>query len=314
MFRIAYLLFVILFFFRFWICCATPDVGGTYLSGCISTSGREEKSALPSVTRTPALLPLKRANSFSSAAYWSNKMFLTRSEYDRGVNTFSPEGRLFQVEYAIEAIKLGSTAIGIQTAEGVCLAVEKRITSPLMEPSSIEKIVEIDTHIGCAMSGLIADAKTLIDKARVETQNHWFTYNETMTVESVTQAVSNLALQFGEEDADPGAMSRPFGVALLFGGLDEKGPQLYHMDPSGTFVQCDARAIGSASEGAQSSLQEVYHKSMTLKDAIKSSLTILKQVMEEKLNATNIELATIEPGKTFHMYSKEELEDVIKDI
>ncbi|XP_045080010.1 proteasome subunit alpha type-5-like [Coregonus clupeaformis] len=209
---------------------------------------------------------------------------------------------------------LGSTAIGIQTSEGVCLAVEKRITSPLMEPSSIEKIVEIDTHIGCAMSGLIADAKTLIDKARVETQNHWFTYNETMTVESVTQAVSNLALQFGEEDADPGAMSRPFGVALLFGGLDEKGPQLYHMDPSGTFVQCDARAIGSASEGAQSSLQEVYHKSMTLKEAIKSSLTILKQVMEEKLNATNIELATIEPGKTFHMYSKEELEDVIKDI
>uniref|UniRef100_A0A8B9QN51 Proteasome subunit alpha type-5 n=1 Tax=Apteryx owenii TaxID=8824 RepID=A0A8B9QN51_APTOW len=207
----------------------------------------------------------------------------------RGVNTFSPEGRLFQVEYAIEAIKLGSTAIGIQTSEGVCLAVEKRITSPLMEPSSIEKIVEIDSHIGCAMSGLIADAKTLIDKARVETQNHWFTYNETMTVESVTQAVSNLALQFGEEDADPGAMSRPFGVALLFGGVDEKGPQLFHMDPSGTFVQCDARAIGSASEGAQSSLQEVYHKSMTLKEAIKSSLVILKQVMEEKLNATNIE-------------------------
>ncbi|XP_061488528.1 proteasome subunit alpha type-5 isoform X3 [Rhineura floridana] len=158
-----------------------------------------------------------------------------------------------------------------------------------MEPSSIEKIVEIDSHIGCAMSGLIADAKTLIDKARVETQNHWFTYNEIMTVESVTQAVSNLALQFGEEDADPGAMSRPFGVALLFGGVDEKGPQLFHMDPSGTFVQCDARAIGSASEGAQSSLQEVYHKSMTLKEAIKSSLIILKQVMEEKLNATNIE-------------------------
>uniref|UniRef100_A0A8C1NJF2 Proteasome subunit alpha type-5 n=2 Tax=Cyprinus carpio TaxID=7962 RepID=A0A8C1NJF2_CYPCA len=225
-------------------------------------------------------------------------IILTSFSILRGVNTFSPEGRLFQVEYAIEAIKLGSTAIGIQTSEGVCLAVEKRITSPLMEPSSIEKIVEIDTHIGCAMSGLIADAKTLIDKARVETQNHWFTYNETMTVESVTQAVSNLALQFGEEDADPGAMDSC----------------LYHMDPSGTFVQCDARAIGSASEGAQSSLQEVYHKSMTLKDAIKSSLTILKQVMEEKLNAINIELATIEPGKTFHMYSKEELEDVIKDI
>lgn len=278
--------------------------------------GRSEGAALR-VGAFPVPLPpprLPRTDPAPPAAATTITMFLTRSEYDRGVNTFSPEGRLFQVEYAIEAIKLGSTAIGIQTSEGVCLAVEKRITSPLMEPSSIEKIVEIDSHIGCAMSGLIADAKTLIDKARVETQNHWFTYNETMTVESVTQAVSNLALQFGEEDADPGAMSRPFGVALLFGGVDEKGPQLFHMDPSGTFVQCDARAIGSASEGAQSSLQEVYHKSMTLKEAIKSSLVILKQVMEEKLNATNIELATVEPGMKFHMYTKEELEEVIKDI
>ncbi|NWY27405.1 PSA5 protein, partial [Pheucticus melanocephalus] len=208
-------------------------------------------------------------------------------------------------------LQLGSTAIGIQTSEGVCLAVEKRITSPLMEPSSIEKIVEIDSHIGLPYFGHMGLMRIFI---WIFLQNHWFTYNETMTVESVTQAVSNLALQFGEEDADPGAMSRPFGVALLFGGVDEKGPQLFHMDPSGTFVQCDARAIGSASEGAQSSLQEVYHKSMTLKEAIKSSLVILKQVMEEKLNATNIELATVEPGMKFHMYTKEELEEVIKDI
>lgn len=90
---------------------------------------------------------------------FSLQMFLTRSEYDRGVNTFSPEGRLFQVEYAIEAIKLGSTAIGICTSEGVVLAVEKRITSPLMEPTTIEKIVEVDRHIACAVSGLMADSR-----------------------------------------------------------------------------------------------------------------------------------------------------------
>merc|ERR1712083_1113749 len=102
------------------------------------------------------------------------KMFLTRSEYDRSVNTFSPEGRLFQVEYAIEAIKLGSTAIGIQTSEGTVLAVEKRITSPLMVPSTIEKIVEIDNHLACAFSGLTADSKMLIERARVEAQNRWF--------------------------------------------------------------------------------------------------------------------------------------------
>lgn len=241
-------------------------------------------------------------------------MFLTRSEYDRGVNTFSPEGRLFQVEYAIEAIKLGSTAIGIQTSEGVVLAVEKRVTSPLIEPSSIEKIMEVDTHIGCAMSGLIADSRTMIDRARVEAQNHWFTYNENMSTESVTQAVSNLALAFGDDDAESGAMSRPFGVALLFAGMDEKGPQLFHMDPSGTFIEYNAKAIGSGSEGAQQALQEVYHKSMTLKEACKHALTILKQVMEEKLNETNVEMATVTPEKMFHMCTKEELEEVIKEI
>lgn len=119
----------------------------------------------------------KVLNRFGIAAFaqwnsinWSNylfflfqqQMFLTRSEYDRGVNTFSPEGRLFQVEYAIEAIKLGSTAIGIRTPEGVVMAVEKRITSPLMEPSTVEKIVEVDKHVGCATSGLMADARYII--------------------------------------------------------------------------------------------------------------------------------------------------------
>jgi len=241
-------------------------------------------------------------------------MFLTRSEYDRGVNTFSPEGRLFQVEYAIEAIKLGSTVIGISTSEGVLLASEKRITSSLMEPTTVEKIFEVDKHIGCASSGLMADSRTMVDRARAECQNHWFIYNEKMTVESAAQAVSNLAIQFGDSDDDGSAMSRPFGVAILFAGIDEKGPQLFHMDPSGTFVQFDAKAIGSGSEGAQQSLQEVYHKSMTLKEATKAALTILKQVMEEKLNDTNIEVMTMTPGAMFHMFTKEELQEVIKDI
>jgi len=242
-------------------------------------------------------------------------MFLTRSEYDRGVNTFSPEGRIFQVEYAIEAIKLGSTVIGISTSEGVVLVVEKRITSPLMEPSAIEKIAEVDKHVGLASSGLTADSKTLIDRARLECQNHWFTYNENMSVESVAQAVSNLAIKFGDsDDDDEGAMSRPFGVALLFAGVDEKGPQLYCMDPSGTYVQYDAKAIGSGSEGAQQTLVEMYNKSMTLQEAIKTALTILKQVMEEKLNSTNVEVACVTPSTNFHMFSKAEVEAAIQNV
>ena len=104
-------------------------------------------------------------------------MFQTKTQYDRGVNTFSPEGRLFQVEYAIEAIKLGTTAIGIKTKEGVVLAVEKRITSSLMESSSVEKLMEIDRNIGCAMSGLTADARTLVTHARAECQTVLHTMN-----------------------------------------------------------------------------------------------------------------------------------------
>merc|ERR1711928_172302 len=133
-------------------------------------------------------------------------------------------------------------------------------------------------------------------------------------VESVAQAMSNLAIQFGDSDDDAGVMSRPFGVAILFAGLDDNGPQLYHMDPSGTYLQFDAKAIGSGSEGAQQSLQEAYHKSMTLKEATKSAFTILKQVMEEKLNSMNVEVAVVTPTEPFHMYSKEQVENIIKDI
>lgn len=241
-------------------------------------------------------------------------MFLTRSEYDRGVNTFSPEGRLFQVEYAIEAIKLGSTAIGICTQEGVVMAVEKRITSPLMEPNKVEKIVEVDRHIGCATSGLMADSRTLLDRARVECQNHWFVYNERMTVESCAQAVSSLAIQFGDSDDTGSAMSRPFGVAILFAGIENGEPQLWHMDPSGTYIRYDAKAIGSGSEGAQQNLQEYYLQTMTIKEAINLALSTLKQVMEEKLNSTNVEVMTMTAGELFRMFSKEEVEEYINNM
>jgi 20S proteasome subunit alpha 5 len=243
-----------------------------------------------------------------------------KSEYDRGVNTFSPEGRLFQVEYALEAIKLGSTAIGIRTNEGVILAVEKRLTSPLIEPSSIEKILEIDTHMGCAMSGLTADARTLIDHARVEAQAHWFTYNEKMPVESNVHAISDLALEFsaeGKRDKDKSRMSRPFGVALLVAGVDPvDGPSLWNTEPSGTYTKYMAAAVGSAQEGATNLLQEQYQKGMSLADAEILALTVLRQVMEEKLSKTNIEVSMVKAEKDpkdikFKLYSTEELEALI---
>ncbi|KAJ1625510.1 nucleophile aminohydrolase [Pavlovales sp. CCMP2436] len=219
-------------------------------------------------------------------------MFMTRSEYDRGVNTFSPEGRLFQVEYAIEAIKLGSTVVGIRTNEGVVLAVEKRITSPLLEPSSVEKIAEVDSHIGVAMSGLTADARTLVEHARTESQYHRFAFNEPMLAEALTQSICDLALGFGESDEV--SMSRPFGVSLLIAAWDEsEGPVLYHTDPSGTYSRYDAKAIGSASEGAQTALQEAFKKDMTIAQAEVLAVATLKQVMEEKISDTNISVSTV---------------------
>ncbi|KZV99212.1 20S proteasome subunit [Exidia glandulosa HHB12029] len=239
-------------------------------------------------------------------------MFLTRSEYDRGVNTFSPEGRLFQVEYAIEAIKLGSTTVGIATPQGVVLGVEKRVQSPLLEASSIEKIVEIDRHLGCAMSGLTADARTMIDHARVTSQNHAFTYDEQIKVESVTQAVCDLALRFGESmDNEDAMMSRPFGVALLVAGIDELGPQLFHTDPSGTMMKYEAKAIGSGSEAAQAELQDKYHKQMSLLEAYKLTLSVLKQVMEEKLDQHNVQLAQVTLDGGFEILNETKLREVI---
>ncbi|VDK80962.1 unnamed protein product [Litomosoides sigmodontis] len=248
-------------------------------------------------------------------------MFLTRSEYDRGVNTFSPEGRLFQVEYAIEAVKLGSTSIGIRTTAGVVLAAEKRATSKLMVNDATEKISKVDSHVAVTFAGLIADSRTLVERAQIEAQNFWFTYNRKMRVEDVTMSVANLALQFGDDDAKA-SMSRPFGVAMLFGGVDQDGPRLFHLDPSGTFIDCMAKSIGAASDGAEQSLKEHYHESMSLLEAEKITLSILKQVMEEKITSSNVEVVAVIPTKddkgrltgSFERLSKEQLDVLISEI
>ncbi|CAE7223107.1 unnamed protein product [Symbiodinium sp. CCMP2592] len=144
--------------------------------------------------------------------------------------------------------------------------------------------------MGCAMSGLTADARTLVDHARVEAQAHWFTYDERMPIESNVNAIADMALDFSDSDKKKKTMSRPFGVALLVAGVDPwDGPVLFNTDPSGTFTKYAACAIGSAQEGATSMLQEQYNKDMTLKEAEILALTTLRQVMEEKLSKVNIE-------------------------
>ena len=242
-------------------------------------------------------------------------MYVTRSEYDHGVNTFSPEGRLFQVEYALEAIKQGTTAVGIQTRGGVVLAAERRASSPLLVAASVEKIFVVDRHIGAAASGITADARTMVDYARVEAQNHWFSYNEVLPVESCAQALSDVAMSFGQKKRNGPKMSRPFGVALLLGGIDDNGPSLYHTDPSGTYVRYLAKAIGAGCEGAQQTLEEKYDKSMELDDAVKLALEVLKQVMEERISSSNIELSIIRTeSPVFKSLTKDEIDALLATL
>lgn len=174
--------------------------------------------------------------------------------------------------------------------------------------------MEIDRHVGAAMSGITADAQTLVDHARVEATNHWFSYNEKIRVHALTQAICDLALSFGEgsdENNHKQKMSRPFGVALLLAGVDDAGPQLYSSDPSGTYVPVKAHAIGSGSEGALNNLKESYSETMTLAEAETLAIASLKQHMEEKLTKSNVELAVVTREKGFHVCTAEELEAVI---
>jgi len=244
----------------------------------------------------------------------------TSNRLDYGVSTFSPEGRLFQVEYALEAIKLGSTAIGIQTQEGVLLAVEKRVESKLMIASSMSKVFEIDKHVGSAYSGLQADGRTLVDYARVQAQNYWFTYDETMPVKSITRTVADHMMSFAGDDDDDDEgnskkMSRPFGVAILFAGVDENGPSLYVIDPSGTIVKYLAVAVGAGGESAMTVLHDRYAKSMTLREAEDLAAEILKQVMEAKVDTDNVEMAFVSAkDKKWVVYDSEQLQSVIDRI
>ena len=148
--------------------------------------------------------------------------------YDRASTIFSPDGRLFQVEYAREAVKRGTTTVGLKFNESVVLIVDKRITSHLIEPESIEKIFQIDDYIGCATSGLVADARVLVDRARIDAQINEITYGEKIPINTLVKRICD----FKQSYTQFGGV-RPFGVVLLIAGIDTTGSHLYSTDPSG---------------------------------------------------------------------------------
>jgi proteasome alpha subunit len=226
--------------------------------------------------------------------------------YDRAITVFSPDGRLFQVEYAREAVKRGTTTIGVKFNTGVVLIADKRSSSKLVEPESIEKIFTIDERIGCASSGLVADARVLVDKARVEAQINKVTYGEAITIPSIVKKICDLMQSYTQYGG-----VRPFGTALLIGGIDSKGPHLYETDPSGALTAYKAASIGAGREAVVKFFEEEYKEGMNAEEAIALGLKAMSKSME-KPDLSAVEVCVItQDGKMCKM-TPDEMQKYIK--
>lgn len=198
--------------------------------------------------------------------------------------------------------------------DGIVLLTEKRSTSKLMVSDTVEKIFKIDSNIGAAVSGLIADSKYIIEHARNNAQTHWFNYNENIPVQTLAQAICDLSLRFGEDGSeDSVVMSRPFGVALLLGGVDSTGFTLIYADPSGTYAKYSAKAIGSGAEVAQTTLEEKWSPSLSMNDGKKLGLSIMKNIMEDKLTQDTVHVCIIDKSG-FKLLSSPEIESALQSI
>ena len=212
-----------------------------------------------------------------------------QSQYDRAITVFSPDGRLFQVEYAREAVKTGSTSIGLVCKDGVIVVAHKRISSSLVVGDSHEKIFQIDGHILASSSGLVADARKLVDLARLEAQKHRLTFDEEISIEYLAKQVGD-HIQFFTQVAGV----RPYGVSLLLGGVGVDGSRLFETDPSGAIFEFKATAIGSGKKGVEAFFEKEYKDNLPLDEGIKLSLRALRKVTEEKLSAGVVDVSYVD--------------------
>ena len=230
--------------------------------------------------------------------------------YDRGITIFSPDGRLYQVEYAREAVKRGTASIGIRTSDGVVLAVDKRIRSPLMERSSVEKIHKADDHVGIASAGHVADARQLIDFARRQAQINQLRYGEPIGVETLTKEVTDYIQQYTQVGG-----ARPFGVALIIAGIADGEPRLYETDPSGTPYEWKALAVGADRGDIREYLEDHYSAEMDLHAGIDLALQALASVNDDQLAPEGIGIATIDvETEQFHELTDEEKRDHLVEL
>ncbi len=230
--------------------------------------------------------------------------------YDRAITMFSPDGRLLQVEYAKKTVRQGSTAIGMVCSDGVLLVADKRIVDRLVIPESVEKIFKIDDHVAATASGIISDARVLIERAQIKAQQHAVTYDtpiDTITIVKDICALKQICTQSGG--------LRPFGVSIILAGIDVDGPKVYETDPTGIFFQFKATVIGEGEPEIEEILAREYKDSMTIEECLKLCLRALNQVLDKNFSVERIAAASIRTDeKVFREVSRATLDRMLKDV
>jgi proteasome alpha subunit len=229
--------------------------------------------------------------------------------YDMTPTMYSPDGRIYQVEYAIETVKRGTLALGISTKEGVIMAVEEKPRT-LQTKNITQKIFQVDHHIGVAAAGYIPDARVQVDGARFFSQGNKMTYDESVEIGTVAKYLADQAHQFTQYGG-----VRPNGVAMIIAGVDQKGESVYVTDPSGTYVQFSAIAIGAGSDDVNEFLEKYYNKDMSLDEAAALAIAAINLKADKKDDIDNVKMAKItSASKIFEKISEDDLKKYSQNI
>lgn len=229
--------------------------------------------------------------------------------YDMTPTMYSPDGRIYQVEYAIETVKRGTLAIGVASKEGVIMAVEEKPRT-LQSTDVTQKIFQVDYHIGVAAAGYIPDARVQVDSARFFSQGNRMTYDESVEVATVAKHLADQAHQFTQYGG-----VRPNGVSMIIAGVDQKGESIYITDPSGTYVQFAAIAIGAGSDDVNAFLEKNYKEDISLEDAAALAIAAINLKAEEKGGVKDIKMAKVSTeSKIFEKISEADLEKYSQNV
>lgn len=230
--------------------------------------------------------------------------------YDRAITMFSPDGRLLQVEYAKKTVRQGSTAIGFACKDGVLLVTDKRIVDKLVVPDAVEKIFQIDDHIIATASGILSDARILIERAQLRAQQHQVTYDTPIDTLSVVKDLANLKQLVTQSGG-----FRPFGVSLLIAGIDEDGPKVFETDPTGIFFQYWACAIGEGEVEVEEVLHKEYKQDMTIDECLKLAIKALTKFLDKNFNVDRIDAAYVKiKDSKMNRFDKETINKIHKEI